>query len=80
MITLAIEYTLHTDSKSEFMQDSVTIEKDMRPSQVEKHMQERWAIIRDQDVTVTDLLVTKVTHFEPVEHKPEDRYHFKYSA
>ena len=80
MISLAVEYTLHSDSKPEFKQDTLTLEKNMKPSQIERHIQKRWALIREGTVKVTDLVVTRMTEVKPVDWTPNDRYHFTYSA
>ena len=78
--TLSITYTLHTASGPEYKNDTVTVPSNMRPSEVEMHVAKRWSIVRECPVTVQDMVVDRVTQVETVEHKPEDRYHVRYSA
>ena len=79
--TLSVEYTLSTDDKVEYLNDTLTVDGNTRPSQVERHIQKRWSVVRPGAVVkVWDLVVVRMTSFEPVDFPHEDRYHVHYSA
>ena len=79
--TLNVEYTLHSNDKVEYLNDTLTVDGNTKPSQVERHIQKRWAIVRPgASVKVRDLVVVRMSTFEPVEYPHDDKYHVHYSA
>lgn len=78
--TLTVEYTLDDGNTQDYIVDTITLENSMTPTQVERHLEKGWSLVRGTTCSVMDLCVVRISEFTQVDRTPQDKYHFRYSA